>query len=138
MGLGPHVTLLLCNREFFWNISFAVITSSMTLKSKPEAPYLTPQRRILMMHVIVKTIGNDIWTLQLQLNFAVVVVLFLVLKVYELHLENLFLVSGPTQKYQKCHFVCQINGLVISFSHIRALVWPIICYIKVMGTMKHE
>ena len=32
----------------------------MTLKSKPEAPYMTPQRRILMTHVIVKTIGNDI------------------------------------------------------------------------------
>ena len=24
------------------------------------------------------------------------------------------------------------------FSHIRALVWPIICYMKEMGTMKHE
>ena len=67
-----------------------------------------------MMHVIVKTI--------VPLNFVVVVVPFLVLEVYDLHLEYLFLFSGLTQKYQKCHLVCQINGPVISYSHIRALV----------------
>ena len=67
-----------------------------------------------MMHVIVKKIMND-------MNLAVVAVLFLVLKVNDLHLEYLFLVSGLTQKYQKCHVVCQITGPVIAFSH-RAVV----------------
>ena len=37
---------------------------------------------------------------------------------------NLFLASGLTQKYQKCHLTCQITGPVISLSH-RALVWPV-------------
>ena len=40
-----------------------------------------------MMHVIIKTTVNDIW------NFVVIV-----LEVYDLHLEYLFLVSGLTQK----------------------------------------
>ena len=61
----------------------------------------------------------------------------LVLEVYDLH-EYLFLVSGLTQKYLKCYLVCEVNGPVIFFSHIRALVWPIICYMKVICTMKHE
>ena len=77
---------------------------------------------------------NNEW----HLNFVVVVVLFLALEVCDLHLEYLFLVFGLTQKYQKCHLVCQINGPVISFSLIKALVWSIICYMKVMGTMKHD
>ena len=64
------------------------------------------------MHVIIKTI----------VNFVDKVVLFLVLEVYDLNLEYLFLVSGHTQKYQKCHLVCKIYGPVISSSHIRALV----------------
>ena len=87
---------------------------------------------LLMIHVIVKTTVND------NLNFVVVVVLFLVLKVYELNLEYLLLVSGLTQKYQKCHLECQTNGAGICFSHIKALVWPIICYMNAIGTMKHE
>ena len=73
-----------------------------------------------------------------HLNFVVVVVLFLVLEVYDLHLGFLFLVSGLTQKYEKCNLVCQVNGRAIFFSDIRAPVWRIICYMKVMGTMKHE
>ena len=67
-----------------------------------------------MIHVIVKTIMNDV-------DLVVVAVLFLVLEMYDLHFEYLFLVSGLTQKYQKCHVVCQVTGPVISFSH-RALV----------------
>ena len=55
------------------------------------------------------------------MNFVVVVVPFIVLKVYDLHLEYLFLVSGLKQKCQKCHVTCQINGPVIYFSDIRAL-----------------
>ena len=31
-----------------------------------------------------------------------------------------FVVAGRTQKHKNCQPVCQINGLVISFSHIRA------------------
>ena len=42
-----------------------------------------------MMHVIVKTIMND-------MNLVVVAVLILVLEVYDLRLESLFLVSELT------------------------------------------
>ena len=45
-----------------------------------------------MIHVIVKTIMNDV-------DLVVVAVLFLVLEMYDLHFEYLFLVSGLTQKY---------------------------------------
>ena len=38
----------------------------------------------------------------------------------------------------KCHLLCQINGPVMSFSHIGALDCVIILHIEVMGTMKHE
>ena len=51
---------------------------------------------------------------------------------------TLFLVSGLTQKCQKCHLVCQMHCTVIPFSHIRILDGEIICCMKVMGTMKHE
>lgn len=44
---------------------------------------------MLIMHVIVKTIMND-------MNLVVVAVLILVLEVYDLRLESLFLVSELT------------------------------------------
>ena len=57
------------------------------------------------MHEVVKTI----------------VVLFLVLEVYDLHLEYLFLVSELSQKCHQCHVTCQINGPVTYFSDVRTL-----------------
>ena len=48
---------------------------------------------------------------------------------------TLILVSGLTQKCQKCHIVCQVIGPVILFSHVRALALVTACYMKVMGTM---
>ena len=83
-----------------------------------------------MSCVIVKTIMNYtslvivlyyFKTIMNDMNLVVVAELFLVLGVYDLHLEYLFFVSGLTQKYQKCHVVSQITEPVIFFSH-RALV----------------
>ena len=59
-----------------------VTANNYHINIRSEPLYLTPSRKTLMIHVIVKTIMND-------MNHVVVVVLFLVLEVYDLHLEYL-------------------------------------------------
>ena len=64
--------------------------------------------------------------------------IFLVLLEYDLYLEHLFLTFELTQKYQKCHLLCYINGTVISFSINRELIGLIFCYIKVFCIVGNE
>ena len=122
--IKKHSMIVTANNYHIYIICIKLTELWKNLRSEPL--YSTRHRRIV--------IDNSEW----HLNFVVVVVLYLVLEVYDLNLECLFLVSGLRENYQKCHLVCQINGPVIYFSHIRALIWQIICYMTVMCTMKHN